>query len=303
MEALGVHEPHDGSLRAMASASWHALRGPMVHRAELRVGWGLESGILLGSFQRATDAPAGLSTLRRATGGAAVNVGEGTLHVLLSLASPSALIPCDEDKILNRHVRPILRALTRSGALAHYFGRDWLSVGHRPAAHVAFAHLRASGRTVVEAFVAVSTPFALHERGSYMQKAPGTLDEIRGVPMDRSKLERAVRAAFGEGLVPIVGSLTLADQVDPPAEPPWEAALDEAIGPLSAGRDALGVVRLGGELMASADAVEELETRLHDAPRQPLDALVEAVFSAPHTALFGVKNLRSIRDVLAQVLK
>ena len=303
MEALGVHEPHDGSLSAMASASWHALRGPMVHRAELRVGWGLEAGVLLGSFQRSGDAPAGSPALRRATGGAAVNVGEGTLHVLLTLASPSALIPCDEDKILNRHVRPILRALTRSGALAHYFGRDWLSVAHRPAGHVAFAHLRASGRTVVETFVAVRTQFAIEERASYMQKTPGTIDGIRGVPMDGAKLERAVRAAFGDGLVPIAGPLAAAPEVELLPEPPWEATLDEAIGPLRAGRDAKGVVRLGGELMASADAIVDLETRLHDAPRQDLTALVEAVFSAPHTALFGVKNLRSIRDVLAMVLK
>jgi lipoate-protein ligase A len=302
MEALGVHEPHDGSLRALSSASWHALHGPMVHPAELRVGWGLERGIILGAFQRVGDAPPGAPVARRATGGAAVGVGEGTLHVVLGLSSPSALMPCDEDKILNRHVRPLLRALTRSGALAHYFGRDWLSVGHRPVAYVAFAHLRATGRTVVEAFVAVSTPFAIEERASYMGKAPGTLDELRGAKMDRAKLERAVRAAFGDTLTPIAGPLSIAP-VDPPAEPPWEATVDEAIGPLRAGRDAKGAVRLGGELMASADAVEELETRLHDAPRQDLDALVEGVFGAPRTALFGVKNLRSIRDVLAKVLK
>ena len=284
----------------MASASWHALRGPMVHSAEIRVGWGLENGTVLGSFQRAGDAPA-RPVARRATGGAAVNVGEGTLHVVLGLSSPSALMPCDEDKILNRHVRPLLRALTRSGALAHYFGRDWLSVGHRPAAYVAFAHLRATGRTVVEAFIAVGTPFALEERVSYMHKVPGTLDEIRGAPMDRGKLERAVVAAFGDALAPIpAGSLAPAPTPD---EPPWEATVDEAIGPLRAGRDATGIVRLGGELMASADAIAELETRLHDAPRQDLDALVEGVFSAPRTALFGVKSVRSIRDVLAKVLK
>jgi hypothetical protein len=302
MEALGVHEPHDGSLSAMAASSWHALRGPMVHSAELRVGWGREGGTLLGAFQRAGDAPSGPAA-RRATGGAAVNVGAGTLHVVLGLASLSALMPCDEDKILNRHVRPLLRALTRSGALAHYFGRDWISVGHRPAAYVAFAHLRATGRTVVEAFVAVGTPFALEERVSYMHKAPGTLDEIRGAPMDRGKLERAVGAAFGEALAPIPGGPVAPAPAPRPDEPPWEATVDEAIGPVRAGRDAGGVVRLGGELMASADAVLELETRLHDAPRQDLDALVEAVFGAPGTALFGVKSIRSIRDVLANVLK
>lgn len=301
MEALGVHEPHDGSLPAMASASWHALREPLIHPVELRVGWGREGGTILGSFQRAGDAPAG--AVRRATGGAAVRVGEGTLHVVLALASPSALVPCDEDKILNRHVRPLLRALTRSGALAHYFGRDWLSVGHRPAAYVAFAHLRATGRTVVEAFIAVATPFALEERASYMQKAPATLEELRGAPVDRAKLERAVRAAFGDSLAPIPGEPLAPAASASPDEPPWEATVDEAIGPVRAGRDGGGVVRLGGELMASADAVLELETRLHDAPRQDLDALVEAVFGAPRTALFGVTNLRSIRDVLAQVLK
>jgi hypothetical protein len=225
--------------------------------------------------------------------------------VVLALSSPSALMPCDEDKILNRHVRPLLRALTRSGALAHYFGRDWLSVGHRPAAYVSFAHLRATGRTVVEAFIAASTPFAVEERVAYMQKAPGTLEELRGAPIDRAKLERAVHTAFGDGLGPIAGPLALSPlaTVEPSTEPPWEAEVEEAIGPLRAGRDGRGVVRLGGELMASADAVLELETSLHDAPRQDLDALVDAVFSAPHTALFGVKNLRSIRDVLAKVLK
>ena len=63
------------------------------------------------------------------------------------------------DKLVNRHVRPLLKALTRvTSAPANYFGRDWIAMAHRPIAFVGFAHSAEHGTGLLEAVIAVDTP-------------------------------------------------------------------------------------------------------------------------------------------------
>jgi hypothetical protein len=276
-------------LRATADASRDAMTRTLTYDTEMEVGFVAEDGALLGALQRACDGPAG--AMQRGTPGCVVRVGPGTLHVLVTLAR----LECDETKILNRHVRPILAAITKTiGKPARYFGRDWIDVGSRPIAHVGFGHERASGRTVVEAFVAVRTPFTVdgHARASYGGKEPTTLEALCG-KVDDDKLVRSLVAGADPFTVVPRKHATLAIS---DADPPWAARVDEAIGPVCAGRDASGRMRVGGEWMGSFDAVVDLEARLLRG--EPVRASVDAAFTAPHTALFGIRSLDSFARAL-----
>ena len=173
--------------------------GRFARVAELVVAVVGDEGLLLGAFQRASTVPLvgpGATMSRRGSGGPEVHVGPGTVYVGLALANPGALVPCDERRIVNRYVRPLLRALTRTGSLAHAFGRDWVSVAHRPAAWVGFGHDATTRRTLFEAFVAVRTPFARTERGSFRGHAPATLEAIAGKAIDPEAIALAVVDAY-----------------------------------------------------------------------------------------------------------
>src|SRR5262249_42033543 len=146
--------------------------------------------------QRASEVETSNSLFRRGSGGAAANVGEGTLWVSLALARPSALVACEHTKIVNRYVRPLLRAITKLGAPARYFGRDWISVASRPTALVGFAHEAKSERAVFEAFVPITTRVALGPRLSFQGKEQATLEEILEKPVDVPLFARAIEAAY-----------------------------------------------------------------------------------------------------------
>ncbi len=289
----------------IAARSRGALDRPLTRDVELTIAHASAEAVLLGAFGRAAPGEIGAerTLLRRGSGGAAVRIGPGTLWVSLTLANLDALVPCAPDKILNRHVRPLLRALGRVGALAHYFGRDWLSVAHRPAAAVGFAHDRASGRLHVEAFVAVSTPFALGPRASFLGKESGTLDALVGRPISMDRLAREIVEAYAPEAAALALLTIVADAADPRPDPPWAATAEEAIGEVGAGADASGRLRVGGELMVSRDALAALEARL--AAGEEVHAAIDASLAAPGVALEGVRSLRSLADVVtrAQALR
>ncbi|HEX4512105.1 MAG TPA: hypothetical protein VH054_01170, partial [Polyangiaceae bacterium] len=239
--------------------------------------------ILIGAFQRPCDAPS--VSVQRGTGGAAVRVGPGTLHVMV--AAPT--FDEDESVILNRMTRPLLRALR-----ARYFGRDWIDVDHHPIAHVGFAHERATRRTVFEAFVAVRTPFALGDRPSYLGKIPATLEELRG-KIDDDALVQSILDAYGYERRQTTSVSAIASAS---VKASWATCVDEAIGRVCAGPDDEGRFRIGGELMASFDAVRDFEDRV--ARHEDAEEAADAAFTAPHTALFGVRSLRTFAMLARQ---
>ncbi len=297
MTKLAVWQFGPRNLRATAHASWDAMARELPCDVEVELGFVDEEGVLLGAFQRSCDGPT--HAIKRGTPGCAVSIGPGTLHLLVAMQH----LDGDETKILNRHVRPLLAGLTKATSKpARYFGRDWLDVGGHPIAHVGFAHARATGRTVVEAFVAVRTPFTLHARPSYLGKEPTTLEALAG-KLDDEELVRAIAAAYpsherrGERVVS--PSITPLDVTAP--DLPWAASIDEAIGPVCAGRDGAGRMRVGGEWMASSDAVRDLEDRIDR--KEPIRAAVDAAFTAPHTALFGVRSLESFARALEEAFR
>jgi hypothetical protein len=317
----------------LAAISGSALDRPLVHAAELVVGVPCDEAVVLGSMQRlgelaGADVHASMQVVRRGSCGAEAAVGPGTVWVQLALSHPGALVACEPGRLLNRHVRPLLRALTRVGALAHYFDRDWVSASRpsanpcrAPVAQVAFAHDATTGRALVEAVIAVSTPFALRARGSFLGKAPLTLRALGVDPdVDVGRVADAVIDAYasayglGELALDTASEMTraLARDVageldDPRSEPPWAATRDEAIGVVAAGRDRHGRVRIGGELMVSRDALVRLESEIAAASSEGaidgarIDRAVDAL-AGQGVAILGVRSLRSVRDVIDEAL-
>ncbi len=224
-----------------------------------------------------------------------MRVAPGSVHVLLSLASPAALVACDEKRIVNRHVRPLLRALTKTGHLAHYFGRDWVSVAGEPVAWVGFAHDATSRRTAFEALVAVGAPFAVRPRESLRGKPAAVVD------VDPARLAGAIVEAYAKDAEAAALSFLEGDDAAPADDPPWSATRDEAIGTLGAGVDARGAFRIGGDLLVSRDALRRLEAAVV-APDADLARLTDAILAGPGVALDGVRSLASLRDCVAEAL-
>jgi hypothetical protein len=302
--SLGVRRSFGIGARELAAASCASLdhRFGDGDEAELWIAQPGDEAIAIGAFGRASGIDAA-TVVRRGSGGPVVRVGEGTLWIALLLPSVSALVSCDEPRIVNRYVRPLLRALTKCGALAHFFGRDWISVKHRPAAWTGFAHDRASGRTTFEAFVACDTRFDVESRASFLGKEPGTLASILGAPFDVTRLADAIvasyadaygRAAIDRGPIPTFPI----PPDDPRADPPWLATVDEVIGIVGAGPDALGTFRVGGDLLVSRDALTSLESSLAGTRDEDLPALIDAALAAPHTAIDGIRSLDSLREAI-----
>ena len=311
MGSLAI-ERLEGSAEAFAARScrWGPTRGA---DALLAIGSPSDEGVVLGAFQRAGELgeiAGGARALRRGSGGGAARVGPGTVWIQLSLARPDALVACTPDKLLNRYVRPLLRALTRvAGVPASYFGRDWISAAHRPVALVGLGHEAATNRALFEAVVAVSTPVAAGERPSFLGKAPATLDEVAGRSLDPHRLIEAVVDAYRTSASAQVDLEAEAQAPtssidDGTCEAAWSATREEAIGTIGAGRDASGRLRVGGELMASRDALARLEELLAalppDASDDDVGRAVDDALGTGGAITFGVRSLASIRDVIVE---
>ncbi|MBX3205624.1 MAG: hypothetical protein KF764_11190 [Labilithrix sp.] len=297
---------------AARSRAWAATGAA----ARLTIGEPSDEGVVLGAFQRSSELGASLdgapALFRRGSGGGAARVGPGRVWLQLTLGRPDALVPCTPDKLLNRYVRPLLRALTRAtNAPASWFGRDWISAAHRPIALVAFAHDAAANCALFEAIVAVNAPFACGDRPSFLGKAPATLGEIAGRTVDpRRVVELAVEAYAGiatSTVAPAPASTPAARSDEPWTELPWAATRAEAIGLVGAGRDGAGRLCVGGELMASRDALARLEDVVSALPptasEDEIGRAVDAALTTGGAVTFGVRSLASLRDVIVDALR
>jgi hypothetical protein len=304
---LGIFSVAEQSTASLAAHSLNALDRPLRVGAELWVAVAKDDATLLGAFGRGVGTPLAWRLERRGSGGPIVHVGPETIHVALSMAHPGVLFDADHRRIVNRSVRPLLRALTLFTPGAYYFGRDWVAVAHRPAAWVGFGHDTATGRTLFEAFVAVSVPFATGAMTSSLGKAPTTLTAIVGHALDPTAIAHAIVESYARGTDPVVvDALPEACPVaqprpNPSDDPPWAATRIEAIGVVGAGPDATGTFRVGGDLLVSRDALRRLEARVVSAGDEA--AIVRAVneeLGAGRAALDGVRTLESVADVIAR---
>lgn len=314
MAPIGVMRLDGVPAARLAALSRNALDRSLQHPAELVIATLSDEAVVLGALQRSSELGSDLAVsspvLRRGSGGAEVRVGRGTLWTQLALERCDTLVACEPERLLNRHVRPVLRALTKVGALARYFDRDWISVAKRPIGIVALAHDAGTGRALVEVVIAVTTPFAVRPRPSYLGASPATLAEVgSGSNVDLARVGDAIAAAhadvYGRSLVELP-PFAFPDDAEAEAsrgEPRWEATRDEAIGVIGAGRDRAGVMRIGGELMVSRDALAALEQQLTAATdADALGRVVGDALAGPGVAVVGVRSLHSVRDVVEEAL-
>jgi hypothetical protein len=312
--SVALFRPAERSALELARRSQAALDRALTAEAEVAISVVDDDALVLGAFQRGRGTRGGVELVRRGSGGPEVLVGPGTIHLEVALANVAALPlpPSSPSRIVNRAVRPLLRALTRRGYSASFFGRDWVSVTHQPAAWVGFAHDAGTQRALFEAFVAVATPFAVAERGSFAGKSPSTLEKIAGRPVDLRRLVDAIVEAYAEGQdaftleAPPVEEATLHAETDLRADPPWAATVEEAIGLVGAGPDAEGVFRIGGDLLVSRDALAGLASAVDAAPsplaNDDVDCLVDRALARPEVALDGVRSLKCFREVILRAL-
>jgi hypothetical protein len=252
-----------------------------------------------------------------------VDVAEGTVHVVLGLGAPDQLLPneagpWDGARVLNRYVRPLLRALTRPTAIAHYFGRDWVSLARRPVASVGFAHLVETGHTVVEAWVGVHAPFASYPRPSYRGAEPASLDTLTGDVEDPRALAARIDGSFRRAF-PVLQQVPCAPEATqlPRAalarfgSTPWNAAspaetiyaqctFEEALGPVTVARTVSGAVQMSGEIMVSLDAWHACEQLLESSIRAgtPPDAAIEETLGHPGVLMFGWRSFDALKDAV-----
>lgn len=289
---------------ASASRNWRRPRTARGDRdegdeASLFVASAVDEAAVRGAFQRGRG-------LVRGSGGATVLVGPGRVWLSLALSRSSVLLAdASPDKILNRYVRPLLRTLGKITSVpVSYFGRDWISIAHRPVGFVGFAHDATSGRALFEAIIAVSAAFAADEASpSFMGKAPTTLASAASRPIaDERVVDALVEAYFGTiGHVEVEEAMGVEASAEEDSTP-WVATTAAAIGTLGCGPDAGGRVRLGGDLMASVDAIERLEEAIQALPDSAdpdaVGRLVDEALTSRGAVTFGVRSLASIRDVI-----
>ena len=300
---LAIETRREVSAREIATRSWNVLTAPREHLATLTVATVAagQGAVLLGRFQRLGDAldfHPDAARLRRASGGTHLWLAEGSVHVLLALASPDALVACTPASLVNRHVRPVLRAI--GGA---YFGRDWIAGARAgeggsarvPIGFAGFAHQASTGRSALEVVLPASAGWCDPARASHRGLTPAHLDEpARHVEATVAAYE----AAFGAADRVRSDGAGLGDEAPLVDPTPWAVSAAEAMGPVRAGRDAGGVLQLGGELFASVDRLEPLGA-LVDADPAAAGALVDAAFTAGGV-IVGVNDLARLRDVLLE---
>jgi hypothetical protein len=148
--------------------------GPVMHaRSEVSLAASVVRGpaVVLGAGQRAgrvlqldACAAAGTAVYRRATSGTAAYVGDRAVLWTLALPHVAALASDATPRtLLNRNVRGFLDGLRRAGgALAHYFGREWISVERRPAALLGF-EVSLEGAVLIEVIAGMDASVALPE--------------------------------------------------------------------------------------------------------------------------------------------
>lgn len=282
-------EPLTGSMEGLA----HRVEDLATDgTARLAVATFAEDELVLGAFERRASATISAGSRRvswRVSGGRALLAGPGSLHVRLALPHASALVgDADVPRLVNRHVRPLLRALTRLGATATYLGRDFVTVGRRPAGWVGFAHHAASGRAAFEAIVGVSHAFADAADARWGGHAPWTLEAAVGREVDVAEVERAISAEYERaypGLERDDASGLRTSHADDRAA--WSVRHEAPIGVVGA-RFEDGDFALGGELVASEDLVDAVGRALRGGARGEA-ALRTALDAVPAGELVGVR--------------
>ena len=283
------------------------------------------------ALQRDAFSAMALPVLRRRSGGATVWAGAGVIYFALGLHDASALMSCPPGKLLNRNVRGLLAGLRGLGVPTHYFGRDFLSFTTDPGAYVAWDE-DAQGRVLIEAFVALDTPFVLPaalggypapREPAFRGKLPTTLRQAgatQSVPEVLQALADGYGRGFELGLEPeppseteltAIAQLRSGSSVDVNDDRGlrWAQPVEEAIGFISAGArldgsGAIADVALGGDFFQHRACPEQLRAALIGGPAdaQHIGAALDRVYAARPGLIEGVRSLASLRSALLDAL-
>jgi hypothetical protein len=246
--------------------------------------------VVLGAHQRAgrvldlaACARAGVAVHRRATAGTPTYVDGRAVVWTLWLPRVAALAPdATWRTLLNRNVRGFLHGLTRAGAPAHYFGREWIAVRHRPAAVLGF-EVASDGAVLLEVVAGYDAPVALPpalatplERATdrWRGKDPLALAEVARECDPDALAARVIEshaARWGTALEPLASPWVPAPRapVEDAREPvPAELSLAEpvrcAVGWIDAAATEAPAPRvwLGGDVLAPRGVLDALGARI-----------------------------------------
>lgn len=263
--------------------------------------------VILGARQRAgrvvdldACARAGAPVLRRATTGTAAWVGARAIVWTVALPHAAALVADATTRtILNRNVRPFLRALTKAGAVARYFGREWIAVEHRPVAIAGYDVTR-DGRVLLEVIAgwdeAVALPDALVTEAEravdrWRGHAPLALVDAVAAGWDVGRLARSVFPDADEAQPAVAESLarevTARDPV--PEGMALGAPVRVPIGYVEAARDG-GRAWLGGDLLAATWWLDDAARALLAGDALPEGCVMEG--AAPEDLAGALRDAR-----------
>ena len=226
----------------------------------------------------------GVAVHRRATGGTAVHIAERGLLFTLALPHVAALAPdATYATLLNRNVRGFLQGLTRCGATAHYYGREWIAVRQRPGAVLGF-EVTEDGGVLIEVLAGYDAPVTLpaalqSARESvgdrWLGKAPIALSDATGGKAPEQIAARVMESCATRWKQPLIDHPLdplpiaatrvtrpldpLADGMVPVAQVPCAIGwIDAARGWSPNGHEALWI---GGDVLAPRHALERLARR------------------------------------------
>ncbi len=236
--------------------------------------------------------PATIQAVRRHGGGKAVALGPGIVRVAFHFAMDGTVSP-DAERILNRAVRPVLRALRSLTPLAHYFGRDVVSVKVAGQRHdvgaVGFAHDAGAGTAVFEAFLGVSRA----PRADLVALATLLPGLSCAALVDRLRTSFAAEGALTATLAPL-------SPVAP--SPPWDVVRETPFARIGA---AASPPAVGGDFFASRDFLEPLNESLRTLGPRASAERVRAIFApGPHDGqvLIGVPAPADLAEPLLTAL-
>ncbi|MFI5302255.1 MAG: hypothetical protein ACHREM_29540, partial [Polyangiales bacterium] len=210
----------------------------------------------------------------------------------------------DPARGLNRHVRPLLRALGGLGISASFGGRDVVRARGRSIAHLGARHSRSSQNFGLEAIVAVTRDFAVPARfdlaaGDIAPRFGGAAPSSLAIVGDPGASSQRVRDAIVDAFSLVADRRTIDLEANTPeprsftgsAAPPFDAMIEVPIGLVGAACEGVHV-RLGGDFMLSDDALDALHAALDVAPDDAIEATIDAHLGpASGAMLIGVREL------------
>ncbi len=274
--------------------------------------------VALGRFQRAARVVTGGEVVRRAAGGRAIRVGQGTVGVVLAVpAGVSLLGGVPVAKVINRYVRGLLRGLGLLGAAegAHYFGRDFVSASRRQLAVVS-QNGSADGAVSFHAWVAVTRSLALPDTVAITRAhsdpraggpEPVTLADLWERPQGFAEIADKLALGFGAALgLPRValdgaalgeGAIAFTDPGDGAVR---EVPIGFVEGHAAVAGGVIASAQLTGDLIAPDFVIDALALALTGAPatEAAIRDRVVATLSLPHATLLGVPDPAALVDAL-----